>query len=265
MLRSGRAVHDEGDLPVQVWRPDHQRPLAQNLDQVVASVQQLRDRIEPLFRRGDDVLVLGGNCTVVLGVLAALHRIEPAPPGLLYLDRGYDLNVPSSTTDGALDWMGMAHALDLPGALDELAGAFDIRPLVTASQVAWLGVDDDMATEWERQQVAHLDSAVYSSRALAEHPAATATEALAAVRAGVLAVHLDVDVLDFTDAPLAENTDGRNTGPTLAQAAIALSTAVSDPRFRVLSVGELNPTRSAGDPEVLTHFCRTLTEVLTSI
>ena len=36
----------------------------------------------------------------------------------LYLDRHYDLNTPESTTDGALDWMGLAHALALPGCLD---------------------------------------------------------------------------------------------------------------------------------------------------
>ena len=35
---------------------------------------------------------------------------------------------------------------------------------------------------------------------------------------GPLALHLDVD-LDFIDAPLAENTDCRNTGPTLGQVA----------------------------------------------
>ncbi|MGD0394383.1 MAG: hypothetical protein ABSC41_17295 [Acidimicrobiales bacterium] len=33
---------------------------------------------------------------------------------MLYLDRNYDINTPESTTDGALDWMGMAHALSLP-------------------------------------------------------------------------------------------------------------------------------------------------------
>jgi len=34
-----------------------------------------------------------------------------------------------------------------------------------------------------------------------------------------LAVHLDVVVLDFTDALLAEDIGGRNTGPTLTAVA----------------------------------------------
>ena len=71
---------------------------------------------------------------------------------------------------------------------------------------------------------------------------------------GPLAIHFDVDVLDFTDAPLAENTDGRNTGPTLDQAIEALSLAARDPRVRALSIGELNPTRCAGIPAALPRF-----------
>jgi hypothetical protein len=72
----------------------------------------------------------------------------------------------------------------------------------------------------------------------------------------------DVDVLDFTDAPLAENTDGRNTGPTLDQAGEALRVAMRDPRLRALSIGELNPTRSAGDPEAIPRFIGVLADVL---
>jgi len=59
--------------------------------------------------------------------------------------------------------------------------------------------------------------------------------ALAALPAGSLAIHVDVDVLDFTDAPLAENTDGRNSGPSLAQLGTALTVAARDPRARLVS------------------------------
>ena len=57
-------------------------------------------------------------------------------------------------------------------------------------------------------------------------------ESLEHLPKGPLAVHLDVDVMDFIDAPLAENADGRNTGPTLDQAAVALGIAAQDQRFR---------------------------------
>ena len=229
LTASGLDVHDDGDLPHQAWSPDRDHPLAQNAGQVTTSVQQLADRLYPLLARSDDIaLVLGGNCTIALGIAAALWRLNAGAPGLLYIDRHYDINTPESTTDGALDWMGLAHALALPGCLDILADAFGRRPLLEAD------------------------------------PAAAALAAVSRLPAGPLALHLDVDVLDFTDAPLAENTDGRNTGPTLDQVTEALTAAARDLRMRVLSIGELNPTRCAGDHDALPRFVTSIARILTA-
>jgi len=256
-------VRDEGDLERQIWRPDRSRPRAQNLPLVVEHQRLLADRVESSLGHSDAVLVLGGSCLVVLGVLAALRRVFPDPPTLLYIDRHYDLNTPQTTTDGALDWMGMAHALDLDGVADELASAFGPRPLIDASRVAWLGVEPELGTTWERDVACEFN--VTSSAELVADPAGSTRRALAHLPDGPLAVHIDVDVLDFTDAPLAENTDGRNSGPTLDQAAAALRVAMSQPRLRVLSVGELNPTRSVGDPDALPRFVATLAQLVGTI
>ena len=262
LVAAGLEVHDEGDLPHQVWKPDREHPLAQNVGEATESLQELAGRLGPLLAQGDFVLVLGGNCTIALGIMAALRRLEAGSAGLLYLDRHYDLNTPDSTMDGALDWMGLAHALALPGCEDTLADGFGPRPLLGPHQIAWLGVDPQPATEWEREQAARLGLYVATSQALAGDPAGAATAALDYLPAGPLAVHIDVDVLDFIDAPLAENTDCRNTGPTLAQAEEALVAAAREPRVRTLSIGELNPTRCAGDPGALPRFIDVIARVL---
>jgi len=259
---AGLEAHDDGDLPHQVWRPDRDHPLAQNASQVTASVRELADRLEPLLSGGDFALVLGGNCTIVLGIMAALRSLGGETPGLLYLDRHYDLNTPESTADGALDWMGLAHALALPGCLESLAGAFGPPPLLMPQQVAWLGVEPLVTTDWEREQAARLGLRMTTSEALAADPAGAAAAALSQLPPGPLAMHIDVDVLDFIDAPLAENTDCRNTGPTLDQAVAALAVAARDPRIRAFSIGELNPTRSAGDPDALPRFASAIARVL---
>ena len=259
---SGLEVGDEGDLPLQVWRPDRINPRAQNIDQVTESVQDLIECLTPLFVRGHTLLVLGGNCTVALGVVAALRRASADPVGVLYVDRNYDINTPESTSDGAVDWMGMAHALSLPGSLDVLVDVLGLRPLLEPNHVAWLGIDDRFATEWERAEARRLGLQVISSSALAHDPVSSAVESLQHLPSGPLAVHLDVDVLDFTDAPLAENTDGRDSGPTLDQAANALRVAAQDARFRTLSIGELNPTRSVGDPEAIPRFVASVVSIM---
>jgi arginase len=103
---------------------------------------------------------------------------------------------------------------------------------------------------------------VTSSDDLAFDPIKSAVESLRYLPRGPLAVHIDVDVLDFIDSPLAENTDGRNAGPTLDQVANALEVAARDERFRALSIGELNPTRSAGDPDAIPRFIATVARTM---
>jgi arginase len=262
LTAAGVDVHDDGDLPTQIWSPDQAHPLAQNADQVTSSLTELVDRLRPLLARGDRVLVLGGNCTIALGVIASLRRLGDGEPGLMYFDRHFDLNTPESTTDGTLDWMGMAHALAVPGCVDTLVDAFGPRPLLESHQVALIGIEPAVATEWERQQAARLGLRVTTSEAFVAAPAETVRAALKDLPAGPLAVHVDVDVLDFIDAPLAENADGRNSGPTLDQAAEALVLAAHDPRIRAVSIGELNPTRSAGTPTAIPRFVNALVRVI---
>ena len=255
---AGREVIDAGDGPLQVWRPDRENPRAMNLTAVVEAVQAVAAAVTQAIEADADVLVIGGNCTVALGVMAAFT----GEAGLLYLDRHFDLNTPHSTTDGALDWMGMAHALDLPGATPELANASGRRPLLTPAQVWFAGVDPSAATDFEREQAAQLDLRWCSSEDLIRAPEVVVADALEYLPAGPLGVHVDVDVLDFTDAPLSENTDGRNTGPSLTVLTHVLEIACHDPRFRALSIGELNPARAAGDPDTLHRFIATLATAL---
>ncbi|WP_190215060.1 arginase family protein [Kitasatospora indigofera] len=258
---AGRRVRDAGDGPLQVWAPDPGHPRAQNLAAAVRAVRAVTDQVTEALDQDADVLLIGGNCTLALGVMDALIRHDPGA-GLLYADRHFDLNTPVSTTDGALDWMGLAHGLDLPGAAEQLASAFHRRPLLTPEQLYLLGTDPARATGWEREQAGLLSLRWVSGADLAGAPDTAVAGALAALPPGALAVHIDVDVLDFTDAPLAESTDGRNSGPSLQAISGVLDTACHDPRARVLSIGELNPARAAGHPEILDAFVASVTNAL---
>jgi arginase len=262
LAAAGIDVHDDGDLPIQIWSPDREQPLAQNVGQVTSCLKDLVERLRQPLAQGDIALVLGGNCTIALGVMAALRRLGDGEPGLIYFDRHFDLNTPETSTDGALDWMGMAHALALPGCVDALVDALGRRPLLEPHQVAWMAVEPGVATEWERGQAARLGLRTTTAEAFVAAPVESVRAALRDLPAGPLAVHVDVDVLDFTDAPLAESTDGRNRGPTLDQIAEGLVLAAHDPRTRAVSIGEINPTRSAGTPTAIPRFVDALVRVV---
>jgi arginase len=76
-------------------------------------------------------------------------------------------------------------------------------------------------------------------------------------------VHFDVDVIDFVDAPLSQNT-GRNVGVTLAAATAALAEVLRDPRVAVVTVTELNPLHGAEDGSTLAAFAEHLADAVAS-
>ena len=74
-----------------------------------------------------------------------------------------------------------------------------------------------------------------------------------------LLIHFDVDVIDFVDAPLSENT-GRNEGLTLDQALRALRVFTAHPAFAALTITELNPLHGEEDGATLERFIDGLVE-----
>lgn len=249
LRRHGLVVSDRGDLPVRRWRPDAASRRARSVDRVVANIEGVRGRARPLIATGQLVLVLGGDCTTGLGTIAALADQRPEA-GLVYLDLHADMNTPESVSDGALDWMGLAHALDVPGCVPEVAATCTLTP----DQVVLLGFGADRATAFEREQIARLGPAVIDRDALARDPEGAAARACEHLADRTdLAVHFDVDLIDFNDAPLSENP-GANQGVAFDQALTALTALLCDPRVAAVTVTELNPQHGEPDGSTLTRF-----------
>jgi len=255
---AGHRVNDAGDMPVRRWRPDHERPLAQNLEEETDALRELADAAHALLVQGGRLLVVGGSCTVALGLCAAVAR-SGRDSQLVYVDRHLDLNTPASTTEGSLSWMGMAHALNLDGAAQELVELAGPHPLLRPDQLSYLGVELAATTAWEREQAEQLDLTVLTQAELVADPTRAADNARQALPAGPFLVHLDVDVLDFVKAPLAENVNGRNSGPNLTELGMALATLWRDPQCLGLSIGQLVPAHAASDPTSLGRLIEALT------
>jgi arginase len=241
LREAGLAVEDHGDREVWRWRPDRAERRAQNLGQVVEIVAETALRVGEAAVPEGVTLVLGGDCTVgigaVAGQVAAGERV-----GLLYFDTHADLNVPESVSEGALDWMGMAHMLGVPGARPELVGAGGRTPLLEPEQVLLFAWGPDQATEFEAAAIAARAIATVPVDEVSADPEGAARRALERLEPGCdrLLIHFDVDVVDFTDTPLSENT-GRNEGLAFAAALRALAVLLSSPKLAGLTITELNP------------------------
>jgi arginase len=123
----GVSVHDSGDVHGFRWRPDVSRPNAQN---AAAVFRVATDVAKAVATAPGTPLVLGGDCTVTLGLVAGAGH-----PALIYIDGGPDLYTPETRPHGNFDAMALAHLLGLPGCDPMIASIAS----VTARQVILYG------------------------------------------------------------------------------------------------------------------------------
>lgn len=238
--RAGRRVVDHGDTTVSRWRHDPpERTTPHDVHRVAAVLQEARSALAPVLAAGHVPVVLGGECTVTLAVLAACADAG-RDLGLVYVDGGQDLQLPVDHPEEPIaDSMGVAHLLNLPGTHGALAGLGPRRPLLTSDRLCFVGYADD-----EEDVHGLVPSVRIPASVVLADPAAAAHRAVTAVGAasdGFL-VHLDVDVLDMFTLPLADIPQYRSgvTPPVLTD---LLATLVSAPGWAGLVVAEANPDR----------------------
>jgi arginase len=260
---AGAEVRDVGDSPMWRWRPDRARPRAQNLDAVIEQVRVTRSRVARAVKAGSIALVLGGDCSVGIGTVAGVADVDPSV-GLVYFDLHADLNTPESVPDGALDWTGVAHMLAVDGTESALTRIGPRTPLLDPTDIVLFGHDAAQATAWEAGQIAQRSLARIPIESVRDDPLVAAQQALDVLKsARALVVHLDVDVIDFTDAPLSENT-GRNIGLRLVEVVAALGVLASSDRLAGLTICEVNPTHASAEDGLLERFAALLAGALQS-
>ncbi|HEU4402721.1 MAG TPA: arginase family protein [Candidatus Polarisedimenticolia bacterium] len=196
-------VADLGDLPSVSFRPDPEHPRQQNLGLVVDVARQTAERVDRAVAGGRMPVVLGGDCSLSLGVVASLVRHWPRL-GLLYFDGDLDLETPETTPSGIFDGMVMAHLLGR-GA-PPLAGIGPRRPLLSEDEIVLFGYNTESGwtdpPEIESLERSRLSR--YPVTRIRANAAAAAREALRHLqnRSEAILVHFDVDVMDFPAADL---------------------------------------------------------------
>jgi arginase len=255
---AGIPILDFGDVEGLRWRPDPAQRTAANLRSVRQTCLAVADRVEQALAVGACGLVLGGDCTIELGVVAGSLR-SAASVGLIYIDRDADLNPPGDS-DGALDWTGVAHLLAIEGAAAELADLGPRRPMLSPENVLYFGLDNLERREPQTMEALGL---VAIRRAEVEaDPAGAARRALDWARGyDRLLVHLDVDVLDFVDFPIAENVR-REPGISFAALSVALGMLAQAHNLSAVTVTEVNPDHAPDEAETFARFNRMLAGAL---
>ena len=234
----GLDVVDLGDLPPVSFRPDPEHPRQQNATLVVDVARRAADCVDRALASRRLPLVLGGDCSLSLGVIAGLLR-HHLRLGLLYFDGDVDLNTPETTPSGAFDGMVMTHILGRGVA--QLAGIGPRRPLLSEEEIILFGykmeaggIDPPEVEALERSRMSRYPLARVRADA-----AAAARDALLRLesRSDAFLVHFDVDVMDLPAADVP-HPGGLDAESTFA----ALSIFLAAPKCAAVVVTELNPT-----------------------
>lgn len=257
-------AEDRGDVPGFRWRPDPARPNGQNAAEVARVARDTAAEVAAALRDGRVPFVVGGDCSITIGVVAGFTAAG-RPPALLYMDGGPDLYTPDTRANGNLDAMGLAHMLALPGHLPSVASAGGAAPLLTAERVVAYGDALPGAGDHEFDLLARLGIARISAWDVHAGVRTAAARALAAAEAAgeTFVVHFDVDVLHFLESPIADVPDsgGDPAGLSPAEAMTSLELFAASPRFGGLVLTEVNPDH-APDPSTLREFAAALAATL---
>src|SRR5690348_3978219 len=239
---AGYEVIDHGDCAPRLFADDDEHRRARNLHEIVAGLNDLKVRAEIAVKSGALVLVLGGDCAQVIGLLTGVRRYYKHV-NLLWFDRDADLNTPASTPSGRIDGMVVAHVIG-KGA-PELVRFWGESPLVREPDVTLFGLERLDPPEEEflsKSPMRHIYAADIQSRG----GIVAAKDALAYVHADAheFVLHLDTDVIDDSEFP-AVNVPASG-GLQLEEVRAALSEMAKHKNLLGLDVAQYNPDK---DPD----------------
>lgn len=255
-------VIDHGDLPRVRFQPDRAHRRQQNATAVLEAATRVAELVDQAVGRRETLLVLGGDCTIELGVLSGVLRHEENL-GLLYFDANTDLNIPVSASGGFLDWMGMAHILGEPGSVEALSHIGPRFPLLSDDQVLFFGYVPAELTPWEQTVFARRGLRGYAADEVVGRAREAALSAVADLekRFERFLIHFDVDVIDFLDFPIADFPQP-NAVLTFQEAMDCLEVFVGSPKCMGLTITELNPDHADEDGVLVATFVERLADAL---
>ena len=259
-LAEGLAARDVGDVEAAVNDPNRDPETGViGFGQIAEASSKIRSTAGAVLERGERPLVVGGDCTILIGTLAAAKE-RLGRTGLAFLDGHVDYFGGQSSPSGETADMDLAFVCGYgPQGLSDLAGR---PPIVWPGDVVVMGhrahLDEDTRREValvdERTQLVEASAINRGDPARLGRYVAERLEA----QAGRFWVHFDVDVFD--EEEMAAVTYPQPDGLSWEQVETLLRPLVSSPALVGLSIADYVPDK---DPDGV--HARRLTDLVTRL
>jgi arginase len=194
-LRRFSEVVDFGDISVNLPAPDWSDPKLLNPDQVEVLCRALADKVKGILDAGCLPFIVGGDDSVLMGVIEGLRRSLGPKIGMVYMDAHGDFNTPKTTPSGIIG--GMDVAIVAGRGPKKLAAMFGHSPLLPEENIVLYGVRD--LDPLEAKALADSKVRVYPREKIKSQGAEKAAEEILCYlgsKCGCLYLHIDLDVLD---------------------------------------------------------------------
>jgi arginase len=223
LQQAGRRAVDDGDVAIPSYLPHHAVPPIRSWPGPRIAWDCVGERVAPLVAQPGTVpLLVGCDCSIVVGTTQALRRGANSDVHVIYIDGDFDDAAP----DPARCQSAAATAVWLLTHDSPFWGGPPLRP----SEVTVVGWSSPSASGGQTRSVSLAD--VRRSR-----PRQAAQRILSEIGAAAsILVHLDVDVLQKSEMPAAYFP--HDEGLRLGEAAELLATVLADPRVRLVEVSE---------------------------
>ena len=227
-------VYEQAQAPVEVREPamPEQQRSEEETDNLGLLGAAIADQVAAARRTGQAVLMTGGDCTHITGVVGGLQDAHgpAARIGLVWFDAHGDFNTPRTTLSGMLGGMPVAVCAGLahPGWRER---SHILAPLPT-DRILMVDVRN---LDPEEEQLIRATDITIAATATGFPGADLASSVVdLAARCDLLYLHIDSDILD---ASLVPNHGTREpNGPSMVQVQRAITTVMATGKVAALAV-----------------------------
>jgi arginase len=223
---AGLQAIDDGDVAIPSFLPHHTIPPIRSWPGPRIAWECVRDHIAPLLAQPDHIpLLIGCDCSVVVGTTQAMMQTAGDQVHLIYIDGDFDDAAPRA--DKCQSAAALAVWLATHG--EPFRGGPPLNPS-HVHVIGWTNASDDGAdsggkSSWPLSGLRHTGVAA-SARRMLELIPATAS----------IVLHFDIDVLAQREMPAAYFP--HQNGLTLAEAHELCRVLLQDPRLRIIELTE---------------------------
>jgi arginase len=236
-LRSaGLEVIDEGDVAIPNYLPHHSVPPIRSWPGPRIAWECVAERVGPHLERGEVPLLIGCDCSVVVGTTQALMKAAGADRvHVIYVDGDFDDAPPEAARVNSAASVGVW--------LLTHESPFWAGPVLKETQVTVMGwtnpsrSSSGRASAVSRQDVEGMGGRTAAQRVLDGIP-----------KDAAVVLHFDIDVMRAAEMPAAYFP--HEQGLTLGETAELMRVLLQDPRVRIIEVSEYAALRDGNQQQI---------------